>query len=170
VVTPLEPDSPSPRLRCATVLRVTEQSAEVVAAGEIRVVGFAASFPSPRRERLSPGHLVALTGWSTGTESVIVWRWYDAVVLGAEAGGVRMWEPAHGEVLATRRRDRPGPEPTDSTAPRGERVLDPGTRAYLSAGLAGAEWWVAGPVVADARDARVELEEVERFGAEHGLW
>ena len=45
---------------------------------------------------------------------VVVWRWYDAVVLGEEAGLIRLWEPAHGEVVARRRRaqqQRPRPPP-----------------------------------------------------------
>jgi hypothetical protein len=33
------------------------------------------------------------------------------------------------------------------------RRYDPGTRAYLSAGLPGAEWWVAGRAVDQADDA-----------------
>ena len=47
---------------------------------------------------------------------------------------------------------------------------DPGTRAYLSAGLPGAEWWVAGAAVARAEDAEVELAEVERLYTEHDRW
>ncbi len=86
----------------------------------------------------------------------MVWRWYDAVVLGAETGLIRMWEPSHGEVLARPR----------STHQRQEI----GTRAYLSAGLPGAEWWVAGRVTANAEDATVELDEVERLYTEHDLW
>ena len=69
---------------------------------------------------------------------------------------VRLWEPAHGEVVAQPRR-------------RGQH-RQPGTRAYLSAGLPGAEWWVAGPAVARAEDADVELDEVERFYTERSLW
>jgi hypothetical protein len=40
----------------------------------------------------------------------------------------------------------------------------------LSAGLPGADWWVAGAVVAEAADADVELDAVERFCTEHDLW
>jgi hypothetical protein len=47
---------------------------------------------------------------------------------------------------------------------------DPGTRAYLSAGLPGAEWWVAGKAVNRAEDAEVELNEVGRLYTEHGMW
>ena len=86
----------------------------------------------------------------------MVWRWYDAVVVGSEAGSVRLWEPAHGEVVARRRRPR--------------QRYDPGTRAYLSAGLPGAQWCVAGRAVDRAEDAEVELNEVERLYTEHDMW
>jgi hypothetical protein len=104
---------------------------------------------------VSPGHLVAVAVAADGTEAV-VWRWYDAVVLGEEAGLIRLWEPAHGEVAARPRR-------------AGLR-WQPGTRAYASAGLPGAGWWVAGAAVAKAEDADVELDEVGRFCTAHGLW
>jgi alkylation response protein AidB-like acyl-CoA dehydrogenase len=142
-------------LRTGVVLRVTEEVCEVLVAGGHCSAGFAASFPSPRTERVAPGHLVALAPTSRGTEAV-VWRWYDAVVLGEEAGRVRLWEPAHGEVLAQPR----------STGVRPE----PGTRAYLSAGLPGAEWWVAGAAHGGAAEPEVELGEVARFWTEHDLW
>ena len=103
---------------------------------------------------MSPGHLVAVAAASDSAETV-VWRWYDAVVLGEETGRVRLWEPAHGEVVAR---------------PRCVQERQPGTRAYLSAGLPGADWWVAGAAVAKAEDADVELDDVERFCTEHGLW
>jgi hypothetical protein len=86
----------------------------------------------------------------------VVWRWYDAVVLGSDPGGVRLWEPAHGEVTAERRQPW--------------REYRPGTRAYLSAGLPGAEWWVAGKAVNQAEDAAVELDEVDRLYTEYDLW
>lgn len=151
---PTDPGSLLPPLRCGVVLRVHEQACEVLAGGRLVSAGYVTSFPSPRTERVSPGHLVALATAPDGTE-VVVWRWYDAVVLAEEAGLIRLWEPAHGEVLAHDRLERP---------------RRPGTRAYLSAGLPGAEWWVAGSAVAQAEDADVELDEVERFGTEHGLW
>ncbi len=144
------------RLRCAIVIRVGEEICEVVAGdGGRSSVRYARSFPSPRTERVCPGHLVALAAAADGSEAV-VWRWYDAVVLGEESGRIRLWEAAHGEVLARRR---------DAVQP-----IRPGTRAYLSAGLPGADWWVAGPVVARADDATVELAEVESFCNEHDLW
>jgi len=87
---------------------------------------------------------------------VVVWRWYDAVILGEADGQIRLWEPAHGEVLAQARDPR--------------RAHRPGSRAYLSAGLAGADWWVAGATVARAETAVVELDEVRRFLTRHDLW
>jgi hypothetical protein len=147
-------DPVRPRLWCGIVLRVAEDTCQVLGEGQARSVGYARSFPSPRTERVSPGHLVAVAA-ADGAD-VAIWRWYDAVVLGQEAGLVRLWEPAHGEVLATPRR------------PQYARA--PGNRAYLSAGLPGAQWWVAGPVVDAAQDADVDLDEVERFYDEHNLW
>jgi hypothetical protein len=144
----------SPRLRCGIVLRSGEDACEVVAGGEVASVRFAAQFPAPRRERVLPGHLVAIAG-APGA-GVVVWRWYDAVVLGSDAECVRLWEPAHGEVAAQRRWP--------------PRQYGPGTRAYLSAGLPGAQWWVAGRVVDQAEDAEVELDEVGRLYTEHGMW
>jgi hypothetical protein len=143
------------RLWCGTVLRVAEDTCQVLAEDQTCSVGYAKSFPSPRTERVSPGHLVAVATMAADA-GVVIWRWYDAVVLGQEAGQVRLWEPAHGEVLASPR------------WPRQERP--PGTRAYLSAGLPGAGWWVAGPVAVRAADANVELDEVRRFYDEHCLW
>jgi len=113
------------------------------------------AFPSPRTERVSPGHLVAVAAAADGAEAV-VWRWYDAVILGEESGLVRLWEPAHGEVVAHPR--------------RAGQHRQPGTRAYLSAGLPGADWWVASAAVAKAEDADVELDEVARFCTEFDLW
>jgi hypothetical protein len=143
------------KLRCGIVLRVGEDACQVVTGGRVVSVGYAAHFPAPRVQRVSPGHLVAVAGAPDGA-AVVVWRWYDAVVLGDEAGSVRLWEPAHGEVVARRRRPRQRP--------------DQGTRAYLSAGLPGADWWVAGRAVDRAEEADVELDEVDRLYTEHGLW
>ena len=145
----------SPRLRPAIVLGTTEQACTVVLDGGELTVPYAAPFPGPRTERVSPGHLVALADSAAGAERV-VWRWYDAVVLGAVGEQVRLWEPAHGEVVA---------QPRDR-----QRVPPAGSRAYLSAGLPGAEWWVAGAAVDRSEDADVELDAVRRFFADHGLW
>lgn len=142
------------RLRCGIVLRVQEDACEITGDGQPRRVGYARSFPSPRTERVSPGHLVAVAVVPGGSE-VVIWRWYDAVVLAEEDGLTRLWEPSHGEVLAR---------------PRGAHQRPPGSRAYLSAGLPGADWWVAGAVSATAEAADVELDEVERFYDERGLW
>jgi hypothetical protein len=145
----------TPRLRCGIVLRSAEDACQVLAGGKIVSVRYAAQFPAPRRERVQPGHLVAIAE-APGADAVVVWRWYDAVVLGGDAGSVQLWEPAHGEVAARPRRSR--------------QRYGPGTRAYLSAGLPGAEWWVAGRAVDQAEDAEVELDEVERLYTEHDMW
>jgi hypothetical protein len=143
-----------PLLRCGIVLRSGEDACEVLAGGEVASVRFAAQFPAPRRDRVLPGHLVAIA--EAAGAAVVVWRWYDAVVLDSDADSVRLWEPAHGEVAAQRRWPR--------------RRYGPGSRAYLSAGLPGAQWWVAGRAVDQAEDAEVELDEVRRLYTEHGMW
>lgn len=143
------------RLSCGIVLGVQEDTCQILRAGQLSSAGYAKAFPSPRTERVSPGHLVAVAAAADGAE-LVVWRWYDAVVLGEQAGLFRLWEPAHGEVVAQPRRARFRPQP--------------GTRAYLSAGLPGADWWVTSAAVAEAQDAEVELDEVERFCDEHDLW
>ena len=145
----------TPRLRCGIVLGAGEDACQVLAGGQVVSVRYASQLPAPRRERVLPGHLVAIAEVPGGSAAV-VWRWYDAVVLGSEAGSVRLWEPAHGEVVAQPRRP--------------QQRYDPGTRAYLSAGLPGAEWWVAGRAVDRAEDAEVELNEVRRFYAEQDMW
>jgi hypothetical protein len=144
----------APRLRCGIVLRSDEDACQVTAGGKIASIRYAPQFPGPRRERVLPGHLVAIA--ETAGAAVVVWRWYDAVVLGGDARSVQLWEPAHGEVAARRR--RPGQQ------------HGPGSRAYLSAGLTGADWWVAGKAVDRADDAEVELDEVERLYTEHDMW
>ena len=124
--------------------------------GEVSTVGFSPMFPTPRMERVSPGHLVAVATGPNGAD-VVVWRWYDAVVLGqAGDGQVRLWEPAHGEVIAQARASYEN--------------QDPGSRAYASAGLSGAEWWVAGSAHGTPQTADVELVEVEALYTENGLW
>jgi len=113
-------------------------------------------FPSPRAERVSPGHLVAIAKGADGTD-VVVWRWYDAVVLGTEDdGSVRLWEPAHGEVVAQARASY--------------EEQDPGSRAYASAGLPGAEWWVADRACGAPHSAGVELDDVDALYTENDLW
>jgi hypothetical protein len=143
------------RLQSAIVVRVREDVCEIVRDGRLSPARYATLFPSPRVERVSPGHLVAV-GTAPDGSQVVVWRWYDAVVLGEETGLVRMWEPSHGEVLAQRR-----------VTHQHQQV---GTRAYLSAGLPGADWWVAGRATADAESAAVELGEVARLYTESDLW
>lgn len=119
-------------------------------------MGFAPTFPSPRTERVSPGHLVAIATSPAGAD-VVVWRWYDAVVLvHEEAGSVQLWEPAHGEVVARARQSY--------------QAVGPGERAYASAGLPGADWWVAGSVATPPESADVELDAVYALYTENDLW
>jgi hypothetical protein len=118
-------------------------------------VAYASSFPGPRTDRVAPGHLVAIATGADGSD-VVIWRWFDAVVVEVACGFIRLWEPAHGLVLA---------QPRD---PR--RLPRPGGRAYISAGLPGSDWWVAGPAVSRSEDAEVELDEVQRFFTSRGLW
>jgi hypothetical protein len=155
-MTQADPTAP-PHLVTAVVLRVGEDACEVRRDGRTWSVPYAPAFPSPRAERVSPGHLVAVaTG--TGGQERVVWRWYDAVVLGraADAAAVRLWEPAHGEAFAAAR---------DLGL-----HLEPGTRAYASAGLPGADWWVVGPVADPGASLTAELEAVDRLYADNGLW
>jgi hypothetical protein len=144
------------RLRTARVLRVDENSCEIWSHDEVSSVGFAPMFPSPRVERVSPGHLVAIATGPSNTD-VVVWRWYDAVVLGTEDdGSVRLWEPAHGEVNARARASY--------------KKQDPGSRAYASAGLPGAEWWVADSTNVAPQDANVELDDVNALYTKNDFW
>jgi len=143
------------RLRRAIILGTTEEDCTVVAGGQRGEAVYAAVFPRPRTERVSPGHLVAIADAADGPD-LVVWRWFDAVVVGMEDGLVRLWEPGHGLVLA---------QPRDPG-----RVPRPGGRAYVSAGLPGADWWVAGRAVTHAEDAYVELKELERFFTANHLW
>ena len=144
------------RLRPWRVLRVREETCDLWSRAEQRSVRFAAVFPTPRVERVSPGHLVAVATSPTGDQA-IVWRWYDAVVQVVEDGGtVRLWEPAHGEVSARPRVSFAHP--------------NPGERAYASAGLPGADWWVAGSAAGDPGTADVDLAEVAAMYEDNDLW
>jgi len=148
------------------VLRVREDTCEVVSRAQLVSVRYATAFPSLRAQRVSPGNLVALAMAADGTEAV-VWRWFDAVVLGPEDDRVRLWEPGHGEVVAA----VPAADSSRTKSGRSSaQPRPPGTRAYASAGLPGADWWVAGAVVAAAEDAAVELDEVEAFCTQHDFW
>lgn len=146
--------TPAALLRPAIVVDTNEDVCTVFAQDQRAVVPYAAPFPRPRADRVSPGHLVAVAAVPGGSD-VVVWRWFDAVVLEKVAGQVRLWEPIHGEVLAEARYP--------------QQSYRPGSRAYLSAGLEGADWWVAGAAVARAEDAKVELGEVQRFLTMHGV-
>src|SRR6266487_5882875 len=143
------------RLRTARVIRVDEHACEVWNDGEVSWAGFAPMCPSPRVERVSPGHLVAIATGPDGTD-VVVWRWYDTVVLGTEDdGSVRLWEPTHGEVIAQARASY--------------AKQDPGSRAYASAGLPGAEWWVADSASGAAQSADVDFHVVDAVTTESDL-
>jgi hypothetical protein len=146
-----------PRLRTAVVLGTTEEECTVVQDEQVRVVPYARPFPAPRAERVSPGHLVA-TATTPGGPDVVIWRWFDAVVLDTASGGehVTLWEPGHGRVEARARHQG--------------RTYRPGNRAYLSAGLPGADWWVEGPCVDRSEAAEVDLEELQAFFTTHELW
>ncbi len=145
-----------PALRTARAVRVREDGCDVWSRGDTRSVGFAPMFPTPRTERVSPGHLVAVAQGADGIE-LVVWRWYDAVVLGAaDDGGVCLWEPAHGEVVAKARGSY--------------QEQEPGSRAYASAGLPGADWWVAGVANGTPSGDEIDLDDVAGFFTERGLW
>ena len=137
----------------AVVLRATAARCEVLSTRGIALVEYGAPF-RPRAESLAPGHLVAVTHAADG-RAFVIWRWFDAMVLELSGDQVLVWEPAHGEVLADPR------EPSTSYAV--------GTRAYLSAGLPGAEWWLDGPV-GPIDEADVDLVAVHDFYTEHDLW
>lgn len=155
MTTPQNPADITRALRRGIVLTTTEAECTLVVAGRRVVVPYARPFPTPRVDRVSPGHLVATATSDDGSE-VVVWRWFDAVVQDVADRTVGLWEPAHGSVIA---------EPRDP-----KYDYRPGSRAYLSAGLPGAEWWVAGPVVDRAENADVELDEVAKFFTSLGLW
>lgn len=99
---------------------------------------------------------MALATVPNGAE-VVVWRWHDGVVIHEDAdAGVVLWKPGHGDVVANRRR------PKQSYAP--------GSRAWASSGLPGADWWVEGPASQPMESAEVELDEVQQLSTAHGLW
>jgi hypothetical protein len=112
--------------------------------------------PAPRVERVSPGHLVAIATSPTGAD-VVVWRWFDAVVLTrVDDGSLHLWEPAHGEVIARARQTCVD--------------VEPGERVHASAGLPGAEWWAAGRVTTLLEPPDVELEAVRELYSDNDLW
>lgn len=148
--------TPQPvRLRTYRVLAVDEIACRVWADGEVVSVRFSAPFPTPRVERVAPGHLVAVASRSN-VPDVVVWRWYDTVVLGSSDGSVRLWEPSHGEVIARARESYVRQEP--------------GSRAYASAGLPGAEWWVACDAGEAPHRTVIDLDEVAALYTDNDLW
>lgn len=69
------------RLETALVVRVREDVCEIVKDRRLYSVRYAPTFASPRTERVSPGHLVALGTASDGTEVVVcagMTRWSSA--------------------------------------------------------------------------------------------
>src|SRR2546430_16905373 len=70
---PANQDLVPARLRCGIVVRVREDACEIVRDRQLCSVRYATPFPSPRTERVSPGHLVAIATAPDGTEAV-VWR------------------------------------------------------------------------------------------------
>ena len=154
MTTHTDTERPGAALQPAIVVHATEDACTVVVQGRTMVVPYAEFFPRPRAERVAPGHLVAITA-EASEAAAVVWRWFDAVVVEQIAGLVKLWEPHHGQVLAQAR--------VPARAPL------PGSRVYLSSGLEGAEWWVAGPAVSQAEDADVELNNVQAFLHAHGL-
>lgn len=143
-------------LRAARVLHVEDGACQVCVGDALVEVGFAPMFPTPHAERVSPGHLVAVAS-RPGHQELVVWRWYDAVVVNlADDGTVALWEPAHGRVRAERR-------------PMFEAV-ELGSRVFASAGLPGADWWAAGPARTVPAADDLDLVEVEAFYADNGLW
>lgn len=143
----------SPTARAAIVLQPGEQRCEVTFGVDTAFVEYGSPF-SPRAKSLTPGQLVAVTD-NPDVPRLIIWRWYDAVVLGQSAEQVRLWEPNHGEVVARSRNAR-------------YRYVA-GTRAYASAGLPGADWWVVGHV-GSVEDADVDMDQVYEFYSKHDLW
>ena len=153
-MTPVEDSAPG--LQCDVVPRVREDACDVHSGHQVLETRSAPTVPTPRTERVLPGHLVAVATDAAGRPAV-VWRWFDAVVLGPDQTGlVRLWEPAHGEVVARLR------DPAQH--------LRPGSRVYASSGLPGAGWWAAGRVGSAPEEADVELGALRAFYAEHGLW
>ena len=151
-----EPEHRSRDVKVGVVLRPGETRCEVsFGAAETSSVEYSSPF-RPRAESLTPGHLVAVTTAGPNAASLIIWRWFDAVVVEqAAADEVRLWEPNHGEVLAR---------------PRDPLTRYPvGTRAYASAGLPGADWWVEG-LVRSVEEADVAIDPVREFYESHGLW
>jgi hypothetical protein len=147
----------TPHLRTYRVLSVSEHACRIWADGNVASVRFSATFPTPRVERVAPGHLVAVTS-GPNSPTVVVWRWFDAIVLGSTAddGAVRLWEPLHGEVVALTR-------PWYVTQ-------EPGSRVFASAGLPGADWWVACSTTGSAETVIVELDDVAMLYNDNDLW
>jgi hypothetical protein len=152
----IDDDESNIRLTTAVVVNVTENACSVWSTDGVSSIRFASQFPAPRLDRVSPGHLVAVAT-AVDRRSAIVWRWFDAVILSSSDGtSVRLWEPRHGEISALE---------TEHYQPRVA-----GTRAYISTGLRGSNWWVSGPVVDNPSHADVELDDVRALYDSNGMW
>lgn len=139
-------------LTSGVVLRVSPDGCEVLRAGRVLRAGYSGAF-APRSANLAPGHLVALQPGQHNT--LVVWRWFDAVVINVEGTRAQVWEAQHGEVTARLR--HPG------------LPLPVGGRAWVSTGLPGSEWWLESAVGVPPT-AEVDLGEVTRFYDQHDLW
>ncbi len=146
----------APQLHVHRVLSVNERACRIWVDGQIAEVRFSVTFPTPRVERVAPGHLVAVTS-GLDVPEVVVWRWFDAVVVGPTDNGlVPMWEPTHGQITAHARESY--------------EAQEPGFRAYASAGLPGADWWVACAVTKYPEGMAADLEHVTTLYNENDLW
>ena len=76
------------RLRRGVVLRAAEESCEVLVAGQRVVARYAGAFPSPRTERVAPGHLVALATAGALCVSLVVGT--GMVPISAVEGGMEV--------------------------------------------------------------------------------
>ena len=144
----------NPWIHCGIVLRTDEDACQVVTEGAVTSVRYAPRFPVPRRERVLPGHLVAIAE-RDGT-AVVVWRWYNAVVLDSDPE----LRPPLG--ASARRSHRQATLPAGAIRSRDSRlpVGGPARRRLV----------VAGQAVDRPEHAGVELGEVDRLYTEHDLW
>ena len=145
----------APQLHVAIVLSAAEDECTVYAGDATRVVSYAEPFPRPREGRVAPGNLVAIAGVA-GAE-LIVWRWFDAVVVDQAGQVVTLWEPNHGDGRGSAERSA-----VTSTDP----VAAPMRRPACPARTGG---WPA-PRSTVRRRPAVDLHEVSDFFTSHGLW
>jgi hypothetical protein len=60
-------------ISCGIALRSEEDACQVLASGRVVSVRYVPPFPTPRRERVLPGHLVAIAE-AAGASAVVVLR------------------------------------------------------------------------------------------------